>query len=1217
MRSRRYRRGRVLPINLDGTGSFSWTPGSADVGSYAVTFAATENNGAGLTTEQTITLTVSAGGGSGGLSGAVGVAPASINLTTEGTADWAHWGLTTASSFDHKAGVTSQISNITPVGSAPKRYKGDAAWSAHSWSDGTPTATQAGTQSMVYWLGNGSGYQLTVPADTAVRTLRLYLGGWFSKSQVVASLSDGSASPLTLVLDDPGGNVIDRVVTLTFSAASAGQTLTVRHTLVDDYGVGNIALQAATLQVVSGNQAPTIDPIGNQAVTEGNNLSFSVTAHDPDGPAPLVLGISNAVPPLPAGASFTDNLDGTGSFSWMPGSADVGSYAVTFAATENNGAGLTTEQTITLTVSAGGGSGGLSGAVGVAPASINLTTEGTADWAHWGLTTASSFDHKAGVTSQISNITPVGSAPKRYKGDAAWSAHSWSDGTPTATQAGTQSMVYWLGNGSGYQLTVPADTTVRTLRLYLGGWASKSQVVASLSDGSAPTVTQVLDDPSNVLDRVVTLTFSAASAGQTLTVRHTLVDDYGKGNIALQAATLDGQPMSSPLPFSDYFSAGGMNDWSVVDQTPTASAWTVASGELHQNNRVESVNAFQESYHLGTYAYLTAGLGWTDYRFSADATYLAKPYAEDIGVMFRYRDPNNYYRLAFNSRYGFTRLEKRVGGQFVPLATNARGYTDGELLHIVIEVKGSSIKVYLNGDPLFAVSDTSLASGTVALYSQDQGKFDNVQVESLTTTPSIVIASPLAHSVLTGSSLTVTASADNVPANGYVEFVLDDGASLTANTPPFTKKFSVVGLGVHKVDAILRNQSDVELARDTNDDISTQGDYLVAVGDSITNGIGDFFAADNTSGIGDFYTADNLIGRIIAFEGYESVLTDTLNATGTYPTNLVFNEGIGGDETYDAAFTRIKSILDRHPTADKALILLGTNDATAAIPPGLGCSGAACNGTFKGNLQTLVDKIRWANYPTNTVPSNITPFVAFTPPAFNSTSPWNSTTNNRIRNYNTVISSEINGIQTGPDFFYFFLPSSTRNYRSLFYNALHPNALGHVMMAYLWHNVLDSANVLPLPFILDDLVASTGALLQQNLIETGDQYYIDETYTLSGGIPSILQNGRWIISNDADRGDSSGNYLSFSVDRPVDIYVAYDGGVPASSLPTWMKNLGFSRVAGGTLSTTDPNTPTLKLYVLPATAVTQNFPSGVVTLGGNVQGTTGATANYVAIVVGN
>ncbi|MEM7099870.1 MAG: hypothetical protein AAF541_16505, partial [Pseudomonadota bacterium] len=39
-----------------------------------------------------------------------------IDLTSEGSADWAHWARTTATSFNHKAGVTQQISDINNVG---------------------------------------------------------------------------------------------------------------------------------------------------------------------------------------------------------------------------------------------------------------------------------------------------------------------------------------------------------------------------------------------------------------------------------------------------------------------------------------------------------------------------------------------------------------------------------------------------------------------------------------------------------------------------------------------------------------------------------------------------------------------------------------------------------------------------------------------------------------------------------------------------------------------------------------------------------------------------------------------------------------------------------------------------------------------------------------------------------------------------------------------
>src|SRR5437660_12257274 len=55
---------------------------------------------------------------SGSLSGAIATTADGSNsdLTLEGTRDWVHWGRATATSFDHKNLVTSQISNFTNVG---------------------------------------------------------------------------------------------------------------------------------------------------------------------------------------------------------------------------------------------------------------------------------------------------------------------------------------------------------------------------------------------------------------------------------------------------------------------------------------------------------------------------------------------------------------------------------------------------------------------------------------------------------------------------------------------------------------------------------------------------------------------------------------------------------------------------------------------------------------------------------------------------------------------------------------------------------------------------------------------------------------------------------------------------------------------------------------------------------------------------------------------
>src|SRR5213075_2899582 len=105
----------------------------------------------------------------GNITGTVTGIPASVNLTTEGTSDWAHWGLSNANSFDHKATGGTQISNVTTLGSAPVKAQLTDSPSRYSWSDGNPTASFSSTPTGIYinnFTGTGRGFQFTAPADT-------------------------------------------------------------------------------------------------------------------------------------------------------------------------------------------------------------------------------------------------------------------------------------------------------------------------------------------------------------------------------------------------------------------------------------------------------------------------------------------------------------------------------------------------------------------------------------------------------------------------------------------------------------------------------------------------------------------------------------------------------------------------------------------------------------------------------------------------------------------------------------------------------------------------------------------------------------------------------------------------------------------------------------------------------------------------------------------
>jgi hypothetical protein len=169
----------------------------------------------------------------------------------------------------------------------------------------------------------------------------------------------------------------------------------------------------------------------------------------------------------------------------------------------------------------------------------NLTSLGTVDWAHWGLTTSSSFDHKASGGSQISNFTVVGTGPANRYTDNAF-GYSWTDGTPTVSATNSTTGIYILGINNGFQITAPADTTQRTVTVYVDAYNAQGKIVAHLSDSSAPDyVDSTLNSVTNTAQGAYTFTYKAASSGQRLSITFTNIkSNGGSSNIALEAATL-------------------------------------------------------------------------------------------------------------------------------------------------------------------------------------------------------------------------------------------------------------------------------------------------------------------------------------------------------------------------------------------------------------------------------------------------------------------------------------------------------------------------------------------------------------------------------------------------------------------------------------------------------------------------------------------------------
>lgn len=140
---------------------------------------------------------------------------------------------------------------------------------------------------------------------------------------------------------------------------SSAQSYTVTLTVTDS--AQSIPVSATITVNVRALIPPTLTVLGNQTITTGAWINFTVTAKSNIG-GTITLSATS----LPPGASFDPN---TGAFSWKPTASQTGSYVIVFTATDSNDPSAPTNQPMQIQVSqtAPGGSSGGNGGSGGTP----------------------------------------------------------------------------------------------------------------------------------------------------------------------------------------------------------------------------------------------------------------------------------------------------------------------------------------------------------------------------------------------------------------------------------------------------------------------------------------------------------------------------------------------------------------------------------------------------------------------------------------------------------------------------------------------------------------------------------------------------------------------------------------------------------------------------------------------------------------------------------
>jgi VWFA-related protein len=162
--------------------------------------------------------------------------------------------------------------------------------------------------------------RIQVVADTTVAE------GMTLRVRATADDSDGTAIRLSADFLPPGAAFIDSGNGIGLLSWNIGCSDNGNYHPVFRVSDGIDSTDSGMLLTVTDvNFPPRFDPIGDQTIPENQLFNLTIRSTDCDGSIPRIRAIS-----IPKGASFTDNNDGTATFSWKPKCDENGFYIVIF-----------------------------------------------------------------------------------------------------------------------------------------------------------------------------------------------------------------------------------------------------------------------------------------------------------------------------------------------------------------------------------------------------------------------------------------------------------------------------------------------------------------------------------------------------------------------------------------------------------------------------------------------------------------------------------------------------------------------------------------------------------------------------------------------------------------------------------------------------------------------------------------------------------------------
>ena len=164
------------------------------------------------------------------------------------------------------------------------------------------------------------------------------------------------------------------------------------------------------------------------------------------------------------------------------------------------------------------------------------------------------------------------------------------------------------------------------------------------------------------------------------------------------------------------------------------SNWVIEDGRLLQKSNIYRGGEDEYDHYEGTHAVTKQGKDWQDYTVSVD--YIIQGDDDGVGVLFRYQDPDHYYRFITLQDPGnkgpFRKLQGKDGDRFITLAESKAGYDPAVGHKTRVKAVQDPLTVCFDDKEIFSADDSHFPTGrSIGLMCYaEQPVFDNVLVQA-------------------------------------------------------------------------------------------------------------------------------------------------------------------------------------------------------------------------------------------------------------------------------------------------------------------------------------------------------------------------------------------------------------------------------------------------------------------------------------------------------